>query len=91
MKDGVIDWIGGLDEAIAHIEEFQLVKKAQPGANGLSVYRQLKAEMWRETVKYIESCGDEEVELSDGARQREHQKAEREARVKNWEMSRSKL
>lgn len=53
LKEGLIDHLGGLEETLAFVEEFQLVKKAQPGASGASVYAQLKREMWRETAELL--------------------------------------
>ena len=38
LEEGMVDWLGGLPEALAHIEEFKLVQKA------LEVYGDLKQE-----------------------------------------------
>lgn len=91
LKEGLIDHVGGLDETLALIEEFQLVKKAQPGASGQSVYAQLKREMWRETADMLENWAEEHVR---DAKVREQVEREQEMSLKNvvaWEKVKSKL
>ncbi|KAM0332415.1 hypothetical protein ACHAQA_002695 [Verticillium albo-atrum] len=48
LEVGLVDALGGLDEALKLIEERQLIKKGQSG-----VYGVLKAEMWRESVALL--------------------------------------
>lgn len=61
LNEGIVDWLGGLPEALTHIDEFKLVQKAQVGASGIAAFAQLKAEMWRETVRYLEDTTDESM------------------------------
>lgn len=73
------------------VDEFQLVKKAQPGASGQSVYAQLKREMWRETADMLENWAEEHVRE---ARVREQVEKEKEMSLKNvmaWEKLKAKL
>jgi hypothetical protein len=91
LEEGIVDSVGGLDETLAFIEEFQLVKKAQPGATGKSVYGELKLEMWRNAVDHLtdmaaEARRDEET--------RERVMKERQRSLKNvesWERAKPKL
>ncbi|KAI9159134.1 enoyl-CoA hydratase/isomerase [Paramyrothecium foliicola] len=48
LEAGLVDALGGLDQALKLIEERQLVKKCQSG-----IYGVLKAEMWRESVALL--------------------------------------
>lgn len=59
LKEGLVDWIGGLDEALAHVEEFKLVQKAQPGMSGKNVFGELKREMWKATLATLDGYGEE--------------------------------
>lgn len=91
LKENIVDHLGGLDETLAFIEEFQLVKKAQPGASGVSVYGQLKREMWRETTDMLEGWAEEQVRE---VKVREQAAKERETSLKNvlaWEKVKAKL
>ena len=85
LQEGIIDWLGGLEEVLAHIDEFKLVQKAQPGASGLAVFGQLKAEMHRETIRYLEDTTDESLRETQRALQAQREKVRREERVKEWE------
>ena len=60
MKEGLVDWLGTLEEALAHIEEFKLVDKAQKGISGNNVYGELKREMWFETVRNLERWSEDD-------------------------------
>ena len=64
LKEGIVDGLGGAEEALAFVGEMGLVKKGESG-----VYGTLKREMWRETVGYLENAeaGDrrEEREVAD--------------------------
>lgn len=51
LKEGLVDSLGGLEETVALIRELKLEDKAKSG-----VYGRLKAEMWRETVGYLEEA-----------------------------------
>ena len=75
-----MDGLGGVDEVLAYIGEMGLVERGKSG-----VYGRLKAEMWRETVGFLENVegGDrrEERELQDQKRRAEGEKR----RVQEWE------
>jgi hypothetical protein len=51
LKEGILDGAGGVDEALAFIEEMKLVQKAQ----GKS-YGRIKEELYREIVKDLEEA-----------------------------------
>ena len=80
LKEGILDGVGGLDEALAFIEEMKLVQKAR----GKS-YGEIKEELYREIVKDL----DEGVEMAkreakrDLERSRHHLDARK--RVDKWE------
>ena len=80
MKEGLLDSLGGVEEAITLIQEMRLLDRAKSG-----VYGRLKQEMWGETVSLLEDYKDgEQKERTD----RERQKTRREQevyRVEQWE------
>ena len=90
LKEGIIDGVGGIDEALAFVEEMKLVQKAQ----GKS-YGKLKEELYREIVKDL----DEGTELAkrEAAQDLERSRRDLEGRKKvdEWEalmgMKRAKL
>jgi len=51
--------LGGLEEALKFVDELKLVSKAQPGMSGKIAYSDLKREMYRETVGYLENGSEE--------------------------------
>lgn len=86
MKEGIVDSLGGLEEALTYVDELKLVQKAQKGMSGKFVYGDLKREMYRETIGYLENFGAEDGrEYAIQARKkRDHDVAER--KVKDWEV-----
>lgn len=58
LKEGLVDGLGGLEETLALIKELKLEVKAKTG-----VYGRLKAELWRDTIGYLE-----EADLDDSRR-----------------------
>lgn len=85
LKEGILDWLGGLDEALAYIDELKLVQKAGKGMNGKAVYGELKREMWRETVQYLENFGAEDGrDFATQARIKRGKEAS-EKKVSEWE------
>ena len=80
MKEGLLDSLGGVEEAIILVQEMRLLDRAKSG-----VYGRLKQEMWGETVSLLEDYKDsEQKERAD----RERQKARKEQelyRVEQWE------
>ncbi|KAK3054101.1 hypothetical protein LTR09_004879 [Extremus antarcticus] len=85
LEEGIVDWLGGLPEALAHIEEFKLVQKSQDNLSGQSVYGVLKQEMYRETIGYLESTTEESIRLSSQQLQWQGEKTKRQEAVKGWE------
>lgn len=54
MKEGLVDGLGGVEEALAYVREYKLTDKAQS-----SSYGKLKQELYRETVKDLrDACED---------------------------------
>ena len=87
-----MDWLGGLDEALSHIEEFKLVQKAQKGASGQLVYGILKQEMWRETIQYLDQTSEADLRWSEWNFQAAKERERRERSVQDWEeKAKSKL
>ncbi len=80
MKEGLLDSVGGVEEAITLIQEMRLVDRAKSG-----VYGRLKQEMWGETVSLLEDYKDsEQKEGTD--RERQQTRREQEVyRVEQWE------
>lgn len=54
LKEGIVDGLGGLPEVLAFVDEMKLVMKGQS-----PVYGDLKREMWRETVGYLDGYEEE--------------------------------
>jgi enoyl-CoA hydratase/carnithine racemase len=80
LKEGILDGVGGLDEALAFIEEMKLVQKAQ----GKS-YGEIKEELYREIVKDL----DAGVEMAKTEAERDLERSRRHLdarkRVDKWE------
>ena len=77
--------MGGLPEALVHIDEFKLVQKAQPGSSGLAVFGQLKMEMWRETIRYLEDNTEESMRETERMLKAKKESEKREKKVRAWE------
>ncbi|KAM0716585.1 hypothetical protein Q7P37_008030 [Cladosporium fusiforme] len=84
LEEGLVDSLGELDEALKIIDELQLVAKAQPGMSGQSVYGDLKREMYRETVEYLERGNEEEARDAVIAEKKAKEEVQREERVGSW-------
>ena len=90
LKEGLLDGVGGVDEALAFIEEMRLVQKAQSPS-----YGKLKEELYREIVKDLDE-GSELPKL-EASRDLDRNRRSLEARkaVDEWEavmgMQRAKL
>lgn len=91
LKEGIVDHLGGLEETLAFVDEFQLVEKAQPGLSGTSVYSQLKREMWRETVDMLEDWTGEQLREARVLEQAEKQRKLSLKNVTAWETVKAKL
>ena len=86
LKEGVVDGLGGVEEALAVVREARLGERG-----GSGVYGRLKGEMWRETVGLLEGGAEREGEM--GGKEREERakvadgkrKEEGIRRVEEWE------
>ena len=85
LKEGIVDWLGGLEEALTHVDELKLVQKAQKGMSGKKAYGDLKREMWRETVDYLENFGAEDGRDFRVQAKNDRAKEASERKVKEWE------
>ena len=61
------------------------MQKAQPGMSGLAVYGQLKTEMHRESVRYLEDVTEESLRETERALKAHLERRDREGRVVAWE------
>ncbi|WPH00213.1 putative carnitinyl-CoA dehydratase [Acrodontium crateriforme] len=86
LKEGIVDSLGGFDEVLAYIDEYKLVQKAGRGMSGQHVYADLKREMYRETLGYLESFGDDRDRDFARAQLVEKEKAAAVKKVKDWEI-----
>lgn len=90
LKEGILDGVGGVEEALAFIDEMKLVQKAQSPS-----YGKLKEELNREIVKDIDESG--ELPKLEAARDLDRSRRDLDARkrVDEWEaltgMQRAKL
>ncbi|KAK4893979.1 hypothetical protein LTR27_007785 [Elasticomyces elasticus] len=86
FKEGIVDWLGGLDDALTYVDELKLVQKAGKGMSGKQVYGDLKREMWRETVGYLENFGAEDGRDFTTQARRLRERDAAESKVKTWEV-----
>ena len=84
LKEGIVDGLGGLDEVLMFADEMKLRSKGKSG-----VYGRLKAEMWRETVGFLNSGGTRE-EIAQGLKDLKMQEELEKRRVEHWERGRPK-
>ena len=86
LKEGIVDGLGGVHEVLAFVGEMGLAERGKSG-----VYGRLKAEMWRETVAFLDNAEGsdrrEERELQDQNRRQEEEKR----RVEAWERGRGRV
>ena len=80
LKEGIVDGLGAIEEALSLIEEAKLTKRGYSG-----VYGRLKEEMWGETVAYLDlkDGGAETQKKKDAKRKTLEQ--DQEKRVEQWE------
>lgn len=79
LKEGMLDSVGGLEEALAFIEEMKLVQKAQGES-----YGRIKEELYREVIKDLDETAELKLEEArDLDRSRRHVEAKK--RVDEWE------
>ncbi|KAF7891157.1 uncharacterized protein EAF02_001482 [Botrytis sinoallii] len=80
LQGGLVDVLGGWEEVLKLVDDCKLLEKGKTG-----VYGVLKAEMWRETLGYLE--GHAQNEERDGVNMDREVKRKEEAagRVAEWE------
>ena len=79
---GIVDGLGGLDEMLRFIWERKLIDKGKTG-----VYGTLKAEMYRETIGYLENHENQERRDRENYKIDDERKEEGRRRVESWERS----
>lgn len=84
LKEGIVDGLGGLNEVLIFADEMKLRAKGKSG-----VYGRLKAEMWRETVGFLNSGGTSE-DVARNLKEWKLQEEEQKRRVEDWERRRQK-
>ncbi|KAL8714293.1 MAG: hypothetical protein Q9225_006597 [Loekoesia sp. 1 TL-2023] len=84
LEEGIVDGLGMVPEALKFVEEMKLVDKAKSG-----VYGQLKKEMWRETVGYLEDHLGSEKRIKEDIQAQKRRQEEEETRVVKWEHSKA--
>lgn len=84
LKEGLVDGLGGLDEVLAIVDEMDLRVKSRSG-----VYGRLKAEMWRETVGFLNGGGTNE-DVGRNLNELKLQDKVDKKRVEDWERGRQK-
>jgi enoyl-CoA hydratase/carnithine racemase len=85
LETGIVDGLGGLEECLAFTEERKLTEKGKTG-----VYSNLKQEMYRETLGYIDGYDAEEHRADEIAEMESVRKQEEKRRVAEWEKSAGK-
>jgi enoyl-CoA hydratase/carnithine racemase len=85
LSNGIVDGLGGYEEAVKFIGERKLVEKGQK-----DVYSVLKAEMYRETVGWLEGHEREEKRDRELEERDYTRKEEGKRRVKGWERNAQK-
>ena len=85
LKEGIVDGVGALDEALAFIQDANLTTRADKGVYGL-----LKAEMWKESLALLENSGASGGMGGDKTAAQKKEDSDRERRVRDWEL-RAKL
>jgi enoyl-CoA hydratase/carnithine racemase len=85
LGSGIVDVLGGMDELLKLVGERKLTEKAKTG-----VYGVLKAEMFRETLGYLEGFDAEEQRAKEYLEKDNKRKDEGENRVAEWIRTASK-
>ncbi|KAL9028983.1 MAG: hypothetical protein Q9196_002726 [Gyalolechia fulgens] len=80
LQEGIVDGLGMVPEVLKFVEEMKLVDKAKSG-----VYGNLKKEMWRETVGYLEDYRGSEERAGAEIEEQKRNQEEQEKRVVEWE------
>ena len=85
FEKGIVDGLGGPDEALLFIDAKKLTEKARMG-----VYGSLKREMFRETLRYIDHLDSEEINVEKGDERETKHQEEVTDRVREWERNNTK-
>lgn len=80
FEKGIVNALGGMEETLEFVEERKLVEKVKTG-----VLSMLKAEMWRETLGYIDHLDEEETKFMAANNKEDKRRDVGAARVKEWE------
>jgi enoyl-CoA hydratase/carnithine racemase len=80
LQAGLVDGLGGIDEALALVKERKLVDKPKTG-----VYGVLKSEMYRETLGYLEGHDANEKRDEENRKKEDRRAEEGKSRVVEWE------
>jgi Delta3-Delta2-enoyl-CoA isomerase len=80
LEYGIVDGLGGIEEALALVKERNLTEKGKSG-----VYGTLKSEMYRESLGFLEGHTQEEKRYTGMIKDDEQRKIDGQARVKEWE------
>jgi len=85
LEAGLVDVLGGLDEALKLIEERKLVNMPKTG-----IYGFMKMEMYRESIGYLgDHDGDDKLTI-ERAEADERRKEDGKKRVAEWELNTTK-
>jgi len=79
LESGIVDALGGPEEAMKFVTERHLAEKAKSG-----VYSDLKAEMFRETLGYLEGDEKEEKRVQVEMDKEDKRKEEGRYKVNEW-------
>lgn len=85
LEAGLVDGLGGLDEALALVNERKLADKPKTGVYGI-----LKAEMYRETLGYLESHDVNEQKDAENLKKDDKRVKDGKRRVAEWERNTGK-
>ncbi|EEH45141.1 uncharacterized protein PADG_01291 [Paracoccidioides brasiliensis Pb18] len=86
LEHGIVDGLGGLDEALALIEKRKLTTMPVSGVYGL-----MRREMFKETYAILQNCGNDHAEAQREAEKDLREKEGGMKRVEEWERKGSKL
>ncbi len=85
LENGIVDALGGMEEVLKFVEERKLTERAKTGVYGL-----LKAEMFRESLSYLEGYEREQKRNEQDSAKEDKRKALGKSRVTEWEKNISK-
>lgn len=85
LDSGIVDVLGGIEELLKFVEERKLTEKAKTGVYGI-----LKAEMFRETLTYLEGYDREEQRAKKHLEEDDQRKKQGEEKVVKWTKAASK-